>query len=173
MSAALALVAALATGCATSVRDTAPAPFGPTSGASSGPATPSPPGLPLGNAAPADNGQVEATVLEYRQPLAGDPPAGTVWGGADVQVCAHRTAIFDVSISRGPWVLLARDGRAIAPTLVVDPRFPQPAYPTEHRRLQPGECARGWIVFAVPAGARPGAVQYTPVGAQPVTWTVR
>jgi hypothetical protein len=167
------MVAALSAGCATSAQGTAPQPAESASVAPSPPPSPSPPGFPMGQAAQADNGQVQATVFEYRQPVPGDAPAGSAWGGADVSVCVQKTAIFDVSVSRGPWLLLLRDGHATSPTLSVDGRFPQPAYPTEHRRLHPGDCVRGWIVFAVPAGGRPAAVQYAPTGAQPVNWTIR
>ncbi len=127
----------------------------------------------MGQAAQADNSQVQATVFEYRQPLAADAPSSSVWAGADVQVCVQRTVIFDVSISRGPWQLMTADGRTVPATLTADARFPQPAYPTDHRRLHPGDCVRGWIAFAVPAGAQPAAVQYAPADAAPVGWTVR
>jgi hypothetical protein len=127
----------------------------------------------MGQAGQANNGQVEATVFGYRQPLSADGPSGAVWGGADVQICVQRSAIFDVTVSRGPWRLLAADGSTFAATLSADGQFPQPAYPTDHRRLHPGDCVRGWLAFAVPANAHPAAVQYAPTGAAPVTWAVR
>jgi hypothetical protein len=169
--AALALVGALAAGCATTAEGIPPraavpsAPPVPTPAAS-----PTPSGVPLGRSAQADNGQVLATVFGYRQPLTG--PAGSVWSGADVQVCVQQSAIFDVSVSRGPWQLLTGDGHTVSPTLQVDGRFPQPPYPTDHRRLHPGDCVRGWIVFALTPGARAAAVQYAPSGAAPVSWQV-
>jgi hypothetical protein len=171
--AALGLVAALSAGCATSAQGTSPA------AVDSAPAGPSPPpspaasGVPLGKAAQADNGQVQATVFAYRQPAAPGGPGGTEWGGADVQVCVAPTAIFDVSVSRGPWQVLTADGRTVPATLTIDPGFPQPPYPTDHRRMRQGDCVRGWIGFAVPADARAVAVRYAPTGAQPVSWTLR
>jgi hypothetical protein len=140
----------------------------------SGPAaTPSPPAYLMGQPAAADNGQVTATVFAY-QPLAvqGAPNGGS-WGGADVQVCVQHSAIFDVSISRGPWVLLTKEGHTVTATLTDDPGFPQPVYPADHRRVHPGDCVRGWVAFAVPASEHPAAVQYAPPGAQPINWTVR
>src|SRR3982751_3634271 len=108
------------------------------------------------------------------QPLAvqGAPNGGS-WGGADVQVCVQHSAIFDVSISRGPWVLLTRDGKTVPASVTDDPAFPQPTYPADHRRLHPGDCVRGWVVFALPDNERAVAVQYAPSGAQPINWAVR
>jgi hypothetical protein len=160
-------------GCATSAQGTRPEPFESSPTAPSAAASPSPPSYLLGQPANADNGQVTATVFGYRQPAAPGGPSGSTWGGADVQVCVQHTAIFDVSISRGPWLLLSREGRTITASLTDDPGFPQPAYPADHRRLHPGDCVRGWVVFAVPAGGRPAAVQYAPAGAQPINWGVR
>jgi hypothetical protein len=127
---------------------------------------PGPSGPPLGTAARADNGQVEATVFAYR------PPRGTPWAAADVQVCVVSTAIFDVTISQGPWLLLLADGPGTPPTPAPPGTVPQPAYPTDHRRLHPGECVRGWLSFAVPDGGRPVAVQYSPAGADALSWPI-
>jgi hypothetical protein len=160
-------------GCATSAQGTRPEPLDTPPASPSLAASPSPPAYLLGQPATADNGQVTATVFSYRQPAAPGGPSGSVWGAADVQVCVQHSAIFDVSVSRGPWLLLSREGRTIAASLAVDAGFPQPAYPADHRRLHPGECVRGWIVFPVPAAERPVAVQYAPAGAQPINWGVR
>jgi hypothetical protein len=119
--------------------------------------SPSPAGPALGQPTQADNGQVEATVYAYRQ------------GAADVQVCVVPTAIFDVTISRGPWLLLLSGGATVAPK-VAGADAPQPGYPTDHRRLAPGQCVRGWLVFPLPSGGPPVAIQYAPTGAHPVTW---
>ncbi len=157
-------------GCAQSRSGPATAPLNPPVAVPSA-STPSIATSPLGRAAPANNGQVTATVFAYRQPAGGAAsPAGTVWGAADVQVCVQRTALFDVTVSRGPWQVVAPTGQTIAARLDVDPGLPQPAYPIDYRRLAPGECVRGWIGFAVPAGQRPIAVQYAPPGAPTVSW---
>jgi len=169
-----ALCAALCVaGCASSAQGNRTEPLDPTAAAPGAPASPSPPGNPLGQPATADNGQVTATVFSFRQPAAPDGPNGGTWAGADVQVCVQHTAIFDVSISRGPWLLLSREGRTATASLTDDPAFPQPAYPADHRRLHPGDCVRGWVVFAVPAGEHAAAVQYAPSGTQPINWGVR
>ena len=167
--AALALVGALAAGCATSTQGVPPAAAPSTPPVPTIPPSPPPSGVPLGHPALADNGQVQATVFGYRTPLA----AGTTWGGADVQVCVDKATIFDVSISRAPWQLVTSAGQTVNASLTGDGRFPQPAYPTDHRRLHPGDCVRGWIAFALPSGGQAASVQYAPTGAPPVRWTVR
>jgi hypothetical protein len=168
---ALGLAALCLAGCA-SAQGTRPEPLD-TPAAVPSAASPSPPGYLLGQPATADNGQVTATVFGYRQPAAPGGPSGATWAGAEVQVCVQHSAIFDVSISRGPWVLLSREGRTVPATPTDDAEFPQPAYPTDHRRLHPGDCVRGWVVFALPANEKPAAVQYAPAGAQPINWGVR
>lgn len=163
LSAVLALAALTTAGCATT-----PDPSAGTAGnrpAAPAPASPASAGPALGTSAQADNGQVEATVYGYRE-----QPG--VWGAADVQVCVVHTAIFDVTISQDPWQVLLSDGGALAPKLAGDPHAPQPGYPTDHRRVAPGQCVRGWLVFPAPASGRPVAVQYTPAGARPLTWTL-
>jgi hypothetical protein len=131
-------------------------------------------GYALGEPAQADNGQVQATVFDFKQPIGADVPtagaAGTVWAGADVQVCVSATAIFDVSVSQTPWQLYSPVAPPATPSVVSDGRFPQPGYPSDHRRLHAGQCARGWIVFSLAVGVRPTAIRYAPTGATPVTW---
>jgi hypothetical protein len=126
---------------------------------------PVPTGPPLGQPAKADNGQVEATVFAFR-------PVGAGWGAADVQVCVVANAIFDVTVSQGPWLLLLADGPGTPASPAPAGTLPQPAYPTDHRRIPPGGCVRGWLGFAMPAGARALAVQYSPAGAAPISWPV-
>jgi hypothetical protein len=129
-------------------------------------AAPRPSGPPLGTPATANNGQVAATVFGFRT------MAGTGWAGADVQVCVVKNAIFDVTVSQGPWLLLLADRAGTPASPAPDGTLPQPPYPTDHRRIPPGGCVRGWIGFAVPAGTTPIAVQYSPTGADPITWSV-
>jgi hypothetical protein len=172
--AALTLAMALPSGCAKPAQGNGSATE--PRAASSPTASPTGAGHRFGETAPADNGQVQATVLEYRQPVAPDVPttgpAGNVWGAADVQLCVSSTAIFDISVSPTPWELISPDGPPAPPTLVIDGRFPQPAYPTDHRPVHPGDCVRGWIVFVVPVGAKPTAITYAPPGATPVAWVL-
>ena len=133
-------------------------------------------GFALGDPAQADNGQVQATVFDYKQPIAPDvptsAPGGNVWGAADVQVCVAATAIFDVSVSKTPWQLYSPDAPPATPALIADSRFPQPGYPADHRRLHAGQCVRGWIVFTVGTGVRPTVIKYAPTGATPVSWNL-
>jgi hypothetical protein len=129
----------------------------------------SPTGPTLGRSVTADNGQVEATVFEYRQPV-GDASSGSVRGAADVQVCVVSSAIFNVTISQGPWLVVLPDGSTVGSGQSGD--APQPGYPTDHRRLAPGQCIRGWLVFALPSPARPVAVWYAPTGSRPISWPV-
>lgn len=128
-------------------------------------AAPRPSGPPLGTAATANNGQVAATVFGFRT-------VGPGWAAADVQVCVVQDAIFDVTVSQGPWLLLLADRPGTPASPAPDGTLPQPAYPTDHQRIPPGGCVRGWLGFAVPAGTTPIAVQYTPTGADPITWSV-
>ncbi len=153
-----------AAGCATAAPATgAPVPA-PAASAAAG--LPVPTGPPLGQSATANNGQVQATVFGYRG------PAGDGWAAADVQVCAVATGIFDVTVSQGPWLLLLSGGPGTPASQAPPGALPQPGYPTGYQRLHPGQCVRGWIGFPVPAGARPVAVQYSPSGADPISWPV-
>jgi hypothetical protein len=158
--AALLAVAGCATGAPTAGTPV-PAPV-----ASMAAGLPVPSGPPLGQSATANNGQVQATVFGYRE------PGKNGWAAADVQVCAVATGIFDVTVSQGPWLLLLSCGPGTPASPAPADALPQPGYPTGYQRLQPGKCVRGWIGFPVPAGARPVAVQYSPSGADPISWAV-
>jgi hypothetical protein len=162
------VVVLAAAGCATAPTESGPGPV-PTRAVR---VSPSRTGPALGQSALANNGQVEATVYAYRQPVAGPASSGGVWAAADVQVCVDRGAIFDVTISQGPWLLVTPDGSTVNPSLTGDAQFPQPGYPNDHRRLAPGACVRGWLVFALPGTTRPVSVEYAPAGGNPVTWPV-
>jgi hypothetical protein len=172
--AALTLAVALPSACAKTAQGNGSLPEA--SAAASPTASPTGAGHRFGETAPADNGQVQATVLEYRQPVAPDVPttgpSGNAWGAADVQVCVSSTAIFDVTVSPTPWEAISPDAPPAPPSLVTDGRFPQPAYPTDHRRVPPGDCVRGWIVFMVPVGSKPTSITYAPPGATPVSWVL-
>jgi hypothetical protein len=160
--------AVVTAGCAQSATGTATAPLNPPVAV---PSVSTPAGAyQVGKSAVANNGQVGATVFEYRQPTGTGAPSGTVWGAADVQICVQRSALFDVSVSRGPWQVVPATGQPIPARVTADAGLPEPAYPTDHRRLGPGQCVRGWIGFAVPGGQRPVAVQYAPPGAPAVSW---
>jgi hypothetical protein len=130
----------------------------------------------LGEKVQAGNGFLEMTVYAYRQPAAPGAPTeqpGLAWGAVDVQACSSASSIFAVSVSETPWSLVYADGTAVSPTAADRAQLPQPAYPTTPRSLQPGECLRGWIVFAVPAGTVPQWVRYAPPDAAPLNWLSR
>jgi hypothetical protein len=167
LAAGIAMVLAAA-GCANTAPGTGTAP-GPVPLATSPTpdSLPAPSGPALGRPARADNGQVEATVFSFRP-----APGGTGWAAADVQVCAVHSAIFDVTVSQGPWLLLLSPGPGTPASTPPDGTLPQPGYPAGYRHLHPGDCLRGWLGFAVPSGSRPIAVQYAPSGADPISWPV-
>jgi hypothetical protein len=131
-------------------------------------------GHPLGETVDADHSFVQATVFAYRQPVAPDAPrpgrTGFTWGAVDAQTCASPTSVFGATVTSLPWLLVYADGTTIAPIRVSYRQFPQPVYPSMQRGLQPGQCLRAWIVFAVPAITRPLMVRYAPFQAIPVNW---
>lgn len=136
-------------------------------------APPAPTAARLGGKLLAADGQVEATVLAYRQPVAKDAPEpdepGMVWGAAQIQVCAKAAT----SVSRFVWKLAYADGGLIEPSGTGYESFPSPEYPWEPHPLAAGRCAKGWVVFAVPPKSRPEFVQYLPEGnAMPMEWRV-
>jgi hypothetical protein len=171
----LATAAVLAAGCGCSATPKqAPAPFPSTV------ATPSTalPAHRLGETVQTGTGFLEVTVYAYQQPVAAGAPTdrpGLAWGAADVQACSLAGSIFEVSVSAGPWSLLYADGTAISASYAGHPQFPQPAYPTTVRRLQPGQCLRGWIVFPVPPATTPQWVRYAPPDPDtvPLNWSTR
>jgi hypothetical protein len=159
----------LLAGCSTTAGTGATAPAGlPTTGAAS--VGPSP--HALGQTVDAAHSFVEATVYSFQQPVASGAPAPNpgdyTWAAVDVQTCASTSVIFNASVSSLQWMLVYDDDTEVESARVTYPQFPQPRYP--NRTLKPGECVRGWIVFPVPAGARPQLVRYAPYGAPPVDW---
>jgi hypothetical protein len=171
---AVALVSALAlTGCG---------PSGGTSGGGNLPVAsapseapdPGPSAHPLGQTVDADHSFIEATVYSYQQPVAKDAPrpnpGAYEWAAVDVRSCASKTSIFAASVSSLRWEVVYSDDTALEPTRVSYPQFPQPLYPSTQYSLKPGECVRGFIVFPVPAGAKPLVVRYAPYNAPSVDW---
>lgn len=128
--------------------------------------TPGPPGS-LGQKITV-GGTVDATVYDYKQPSvtggAGPGPAGYTWGSADVQVCTHSGATATVTVDWETWALRYADNSIVEATTKTDDAFPQPLYPVKSHEVPAGQCVRGWITFAVPAGTKPTLVEYTPHG---------
>ncbi|MBO0868350.1 MAG: hypothetical protein J2P15_07260 [Micromonosporaceae bacterium] len=167
---ALAAVVGLA-GCATSAAPASrptppPAASTPSAGVAHG----------LAETVDADHSFVQATVFAYDQPVAAaavKPSQGDyTWGAADVQTCASRTLVFDVSVSSLPWQVVYPDGKVYPSTRIAQPQFPQPIYSSTIRTLSPGQCVRGWVVFAVPAAGQPDRIRYAPNDSTPVDWYV-
>ncbi|GIH16490.1 hypothetical protein [Rugosimonospora africana] len=135
-----------------------------------------PQGHALGESAQSSSGFVSVTVFSYEQPTAGAVPpdrSGDEWAAADVQTCAETGSVFQATVSNAPWSLSYPDGTALIPTRATAAQFPQPAYPISPRSLAPGQCLRGWVVFAVPAGRRPQVIRYAPQGATPIDWLIQ
>jgi len=144
------------------------------------PASPSAParpsaGPPLGLQEKAKvGGTVEATTFAYKQPsVTGGPstPAGYTWGSADVQVCTLSSAKANVTVDWKTWSLRYADNSVVPASDKNDDAFPRPEYPFSSQPLAAGQCVRGWITFAVPAGGKPVTVQYQPHGYL-ASWTV-
>jgi hypothetical protein len=108
---------------------------------------------------------VNATVFAYRQPLpSGFPPrrSGYVYRGLDVRVWIV-SARTPTGMSWDPWRLAYADDTSIEPVNVrSDAWFNVPLYPGTMRRVRPGRCVRGWIIFQVPKHKRPSGAAYEP-----------
>jgi hypothetical protein len=120
---------------------------------------------------------LKATAFSWKQPVAkGAPkpseagaPDNYVWGALDVQVCTGRQA----TLSSQPWYLRYADNTTLTPSDTGYSQFPKPEYIWGERDVAAGSCTRGWITFAVPAGARPTTVVYSVEDARSAQWTVR
>jgi hypothetical protein len=135
-----------------------------------------PQGHALGETVASSSGFVSVTVFSYEQPAAATVPpdrSGDEWAAADIQTCAETGSVFQATVSNAPWSLSYPDGTAVTPTRTTAAQFPQPAYPSSPRGLAPGQCLRGWVVFAVPAGRRPQVIRYAPHGASAIGWLIQ
>lgn len=121
--------------------------------------------------AKADSAYVTSVAYAYKQPVAANAPKpdqdGYEWGAADVEVCAKGTGY----LNNSTWVLTYADHTRIEASSVGYRQFPQPAYPWGDTDVTAGQCVRGWITYAVPAGKRPATVHYQPQGFQ-ADWQV-
>lgn len=178
-TAAVALAAGLAlAGCSSSSGGDAkpsPSPSAPPSSTAATPTptpSPTPTAYQLGQAYRwGDSGSSSigtTTVLAYRQPvLTSDPPgtslgvpAGSHWGRIDLRVCL--TSGEPVHVTQDPWHVQFPDGSQADETGLFGGNFPKPEFPQD-RVLQPGQCARGGILFPIPKGQqRPVQVVYSP-----------
>ena len=98
------------------------------------------------------------TVAQFREPMQTRtehrPPAGTRCVGLMIKTCAH--ADMDpanaFSVSALDWELLDADGRRRQPLLTDSgSSFSRPTYPASNVAVHPGDCVRGWVMWALPA----------------------
>lgn len=110
----------------------------------------------------ADGVRATSVAYSYKQPVATNATRpdqeGFEWGAADVEICVKVGGV----MSRYSWRLTYADHTTIEPSGTGYRQFPQPEYPWGERELSDGQCIRGWITFAVPAGKRPATIQYQP-----------
>jgi hypothetical protein len=88
---------------------------------------------------------------------------------ADVEVCAGANAPANSFAFPSFFQLHFADGGAIAP-------YGSKKQPTlERTPLKPGQCARGWLDFAVTSGQKPTVIRYheTSSAKTPIEWPVK
>ncbi|NEA21605.1 hypothetical protein [Actinomadura bangladeshensis] len=109
--------------------------------------------------------KVTATVFSYRQPLRSQVPprrGGYVYAGLEVRVCLD-SGPGASTVSWDPWSLTYPDNTTIETVNSwSDDWFSVPLFPGMDRPLRPGRCLRGWVLFEVPKGKRPGLAEYAP-----------
>lgn len=103
-------------------------------------------------------GEVTVTVLDSkRAKVAGHR-------GNQVLVMAKTcnvAAAAGIELSWDTWVLLGPDSEEYPASATHGSAEPAPVYPNSSGRLyKPGQCAKGWIVFDVPSGAKLSGVRY-------------
>ncbi|SES03722.1 DUF4352 domain-containing protein [Streptomyces qinglanensis] len=127
-----------------------------------------------------DGNEGTASVLSYKQPYSGiEPPDESlgmqekaVWARVDVKVCIDKSE-GENSVSQDPWSLAFADGSQAEITGLSGGDFPKPEYPIMDKVVRAGRCARGGIMFPVPADQRPVRVEYAPEGlAYPTEWRI-
>lgn len=133
-----------------------------TAATTSSAAPPAPAVLKMG--AKADASKAVATAYAWKQPVAANAARpeqeGFEWGAADVEICSNVDSYFNHS----SWRLTYADHTMIEPSSTGYRQFPQPDYPWGDQDITAGQCVRGWITYAVPAGKKPATVQYQPQG---------
>jgi hypothetical protein len=110
------------------------------------------------------------------QPVDAGHPASYVWAGLDVQVCIPEDLPQTEGppmVSNYPWSLLYDSGEINNPSDTGYTGFLEPEYPFGDQVVSPGQCVRGWIMYAVEGADRPKKVQYAPPSATaPILWTI-
>lgn len=76
------------------------------------------------------------------------------------------------TVDWGPFALTLGDSTLIEPLdSWSDEWFTQPLFP-QSRSVQPGDCVKGLVPFAIPKGAQPVRVEYQAVGGDTLLWSV-
>jgi len=117
--------------------------------------------------------RVEATVFAVNQNIVPDspaPPSGGHWAGADVQVCV-REAHNDFIVGWDSWSVADADYGHYPQGAATLQEFPSPEFPAAPQPLAVGQCARGWVVFAVAVGVEVTLVKYKPIRGRAAFWS--
>jgi hypothetical protein len=110
------------------------------------------------------DGPLDAEVLGFQLPVPVDEPAptpGHVWAALHVEVCAEGVADDGAATSRTNWLLELPDDTRLSPAADPKPTMPSPVFPNGTAMLSDGDCAGGWIAYAVPEGVRPEHAVFT------------
>lgn len=121
------------------------------------------------------DGNPEATVqVTDVQPKA-DVPAGVA--GKGKQIATIEAKACDGALSQpgnidwGPFALTLGDSTLVeALDSWSDSWFTEPLFP-QSRTIQPGDCVKGLVPFAIPKGAQPVRVEFQAVGGDTLLWS--
>lgn len=103
-------------------------------------------------------GEVTITVLDSRRAKVAGHRGNQVL--AMVKSC-NVSAGAGIELSWDTWVLLGPDSEEYPASNTRGNAEPAPVYPNGSGRLyKPGQCAKGWVVFDIPNGARLSGVRY-------------
>ena len=139
-------------------------------------ATPSPSTSAAGSAgafrAPGEvldlGGEVTLTVLDSKRAKVSGHRGNQVL--VMVKSC-NVAAAAGIELSWDTWVLLGPDSEEYPASTTHGTAEPAPVYPNGSGRLyKPGQCAKGWIVFDVPSGAKLSGVRYMNSGGDSGQW---
>ena len=150
----------------------------------------------VGNTVTTRDGRFARTAVAYQQPAAGAAASpsrpGYVWAAAQVKDCQAGaipgpsmalpstgvawaknggSAGVVVVVTRTAWRLHYSDGTVLSPSTLDDQRFVQPEYPQSSHLAGVGDCASGWIMYAVPKSAKPSSIEYV-TGDETIEWTL-
>jgi hypothetical protein len=118
------------------------------------------------------NGIVSATIygfypnVQSTQPHVDHPPSGDTYGAIDAKECAGSSGAPTGADESDFTILLGSGSTAGTPDgLVGNPAVSrlssESALGSAGEGLSAGQCDRGWVVFDMPAGVTPAAVEFT------------